>query len=54
MTRPLLLQLFPFSDFLENELSQRFKVVRWFQLKDPAEMAPADSFQFPRWFLMFD
>jgi lactate dehydrogenase-like 2-hydroxyacid dehydrogenase len=33
-TRPTLLQLNPFADFLEAGLAERFEVVRWFELSD--------------------
>lgn len=35
-TRPLILQLFPLSDYLENGMAQRGDVVRWFELEADA------------------
>lgn len=35
-TTPLILQLFPLSDYLEQGIAQRGEVVRWFELDDDA------------------
>lgn len=37
--RPLALQLCPFSPYLEAGLAERFDVVRWFTLQEPARVA---------------
>ncbi|WP_321927479.1 2-hydroxyacid dehydrogenase [Paraburkholderia guartelaensis] len=39
MNKPLALQLCPFSDFLENELSNRFEIVHWFSLSPAQQQA---------------
>lgn len=42
-TRPTLLQLNPFMEFLENGLNERFEVVRWFELADAEQRAWLDA-----------
>lgn len=39
MNQPVALQLCPFSDFLENELFNRFEIIRWFALSPAQQQA---------------
>ncbi len=36
---PVVLQMHPFSEYLESRLKTRFEVVRWFELSDPEKSA---------------
>lgn len=36
---PVVLQMHPFSEYLESRLKTRFEVVRWFELSDPQKSA---------------